>query len=200
MKTLKTNEINQLIAESNAAKREIPFADCEVGQDLDRDARHQIMRDLEDSDLINVGLLDEIEDRILNGNPYYVIALVRKQRIADLVEEGIEAWKAREIVDLEFTTVSKSLAGFSGIDATEAKETAQQAVADRKNRFAQEWNENVKAYGKCDNTVYSDSHGDYFEKLSQPINIKSKSRMSRDKIVFTASDQAKLDRINAYCA
>ena len=196
MRNLKSNEIAALIKASNAAKREIPYADCEVGQDLDRDARMQILRDLEDSDLINVGLLDEIEDRILEGNPYYVIALVKKQRIADLMAEGVEDWKAREIVDIELSTVSKSMAGFAGVDSTEEKLKAQKQIAERREATKAEHLKNLETYGECRTAVYADSTGDYFEELTQVINISTKRKMSKDVEDFKAADRAKLDRIN----
>ena len=192
MKKLNSTQIAELVAASNAEKREIPFANCNVDQDLDRDARHQIMRDLEDSDLINTALLDEIEDRILNDNPYYVIALVRKDRIAHYVAEGVEAWKAREIVDLEFATVSKSVAGFAGVDAKAEKAKAQQAIADRKKRFAEE--RVIEIAPK----VYTDSQGDYYSQLSQTIKCTGKRRFAKPYAQFTAADEAKLARINTY--
>ena len=191
MKTLQQN-IEQLAIEQQRRNREVAYAGVAVGADLFKDARNAIMNELEDSDLINGGLLDEIEARLLADEPYYVTELVRQQRVADYVAQGVEEWKAFEIVDAMLKQdTEKSIAGFGTTDATVEKQKALDAIAQVRAAYAVTREKEVAQFGACEG-VYTDASGDYFARLSQTIKVSPSNVFAKPYTNFSAADEATL--------
>ena len=194
MKTLQQN-IEQLREEQPRRNREVVYVEkAAVGKDLFAASRQAIMLELEDSELIKGGLRDEIEARLLEDNWNYVAELVRQARVADYVANGVEEWKAFEIVDAMLSLdTEKGVAGVSGIDAAKAKRTAQQYIGLRNSKYAAEMQKNVEQFGSAaDGSIYVATDGDYFEKLSQTIKCGSDYKFAHPYTHFSPVDEAKL--------
>lgn len=200
---------NDLIATSykyplltTSPNREIASVDVDVDQDLYKKDRMAILEALEDSTLVNQALLDEIESRIMDANPFYVTGLLRKALVADYVASGSTIDVARKLANETLTQHTKrGVAGFiKGAEfATETKKIAQQGIADRKAKYKIQLIADIKQFGSAaDSGIYTDTAGDYFDKLNIAIKCKSDNPYSHDYTELSGKDVDTLEVINDY--
>lgn len=186
-------------------ERIIPFNDGKIDKDLFKKSRKEILKELEDTSLINGGLRDEVEARLLLKHPTYVKELVRNLRIAETVKAGVEPWKAREMIDAELSeSSSKSVATINnGKNATDYKEIALEALDSKKARYKREHLANLETYGKC-SPMYvgavkpGGKSKDFYSELSQPIKCKSDNPYSKPYPHFAGADEDRLQSVNEY--
>lgn len=189
------NELLEIIAaEQQLRNREIPYLeDAKVGKDMFANSYNDIMEELEDSELINRGLLDEIEARMLEDNPTYVPEIVRQARIQEYVELGVEEWKAIEIVDQMLATdTEKGVAGV-GTDALEHKNIALESLNNKVNEYATQWQKDYDEHKER-----APKFDDVEANLRQTIRCANTYKVSFEyDLNFCPADEQKLKNINA---
>lgn len=194
--------LNGKLITNSQLTRIVDDADCKIGDDLFRKTKKKVMKELENSDLINIGLLDEIETRLLSDQPSYTTEIVKNRRIAELVAKGIEPWKAREMIVTELSEyTTKGVAGFkSNKSPVDYKNIALQAIKDKKAKYKVEHLKNLKMHDAASGLYEGATKGrkgmDFFKDLSQPINLKISKGYATNYNEFRGADEDRLTSIN----
>ena len=195
MKVLSRIEIEKLQREAATIHRIVDFVEgAEVGKDIMKDSRNAIMKELEDSELINKGLLDEVEARMLADNPMYVNEIVRWNSVNELVAKGIDEWKAIEIVDN--ADVKRGVAGYSNDNA---KANALEGIAKRKAKHTANRLKEVEQFGEASATLPSGMTEIGYRNATQQTMRYRISDPYTQNIELKAGDLETLARINESC-